>query len=360
MSVAADRFAGLMDGLGSAARAPDTPTMRASRFTPAARLLVRDGLHRGAWITLRGERLRLGSASDGDIVLTDAGMPPLAGCLVQGPGGWQLDTAAADGESTHGRWRRRRWQLVGVTLVVIDAAPAATPLPAARAASRRLALKLALGLAATLLVIASVVAVARIATPSTQARLARALQSLQALKLPDVQLRRADDDTLEVVGHVADAKQFEALSQWLQRGEPGDARVRVQQGTALVAQVREALGDAPDVKVTYAAGGSVRIEGRTRSAEQKRRAQRLAAEMREVARIDDQLVLTEDAPPARRSLPIDIVNVMQGATPYFQTKDGATYFIGSTMTDGAEVVAIDPRQIEFRLAERAVIYPLNH
>jgi type III secretion system YscD/HrpQ family protein len=375
MSIAAERFAGLLD-LGSApasGRAGDVPA-----FAPAARLLVRDGLHRGAWMSLRGERLRIGSADDGDIVLTDAGMPALAAHLVFCTDGWQLEAgegghseapavdsrpiAAAAGESRHGRWRRRRWQLHGVTMIVIDAAPPASALPAAR---KRLVLRLALGAAATLLAITALVAIARIASPAPQARVAQALPSLMALKLPDVRLRGGDDGAIELVGHVADAAQFAQLSGWLQNSGVAEARLRVQVGTALVGQVRDALenlGRAPDVEITYAGAGRVRIEGSTRSSELKRRVQTLVTEMRGAVVIDDQLALVEgkDDAPAQRPLPIRIVNVMLGEAPYFQTDVGATYFIGSKLPDGAEVTAIAAMQIVFRLGQRDVIYRLDN
>jgi hypothetical protein len=377
MSVAADRFAALLGPAASAASKRPAPpraaAARATPFSPAARLLVRDGLHNGAWMSLRGARLRIGSAGDGDIVLTDPAMPPLAAHFVRGASGWQLEVvdavsaddaqplASTEGPSSHGRWRRRRWQLHGVTLMVIDAAPPVVAAPVVRAESRRLAWKLALGMAATLLVIAGIVVFARVATPSPGARIAHAMPTLQALRLPDVRLRGGADGAIELVGHVADAAQFETLTQWQQRADLLDARLRVQQGTALVNQVREALGNSPDVKISYAGAGRVRIDGSTRSGDLKRRAQSLAAELRDAATIDDHLALSEarDGPAAKRTLPIDIVNVMQGDWPYFETAAGAKYFVGSTMPDGAVVMAINSEQIEFLLHGQPVIYPLT-
>jgi hypothetical protein len=377
MSVAADRFAELLGLAGSAATSRPAPkraaAARAMPFAPAARLLVRDGLHSGAWMSLRGERLRVGSASDGDIVLTDPAMPPLAGHFVRAASGWQLeitDAAAADGapplastdgQSSHSRWRRRRWQLHGVTLVVIDAAPPVVPVPVVRAESRRLAWKLALGMAATLLIIAGIVVFARVATPSPGARIVRAMPTLKALQLPDVRLRSTADGAIELTGHVADAAQFETLTQWQQRADLRDARLRVHQGAALVSQVREALGNSPDVKISYTGAGHVRIDGSTRSADLKRRVQSLAAELRDAASIDDHLALSEarDGPAVKRALPLDIVNVMSGDRPFFQTATGVTYFVGATMPDGAVVAAIYPTHIEFLLDGRQVIYPLT-
>jgi hypothetical protein len=377
MSLAADRFAELLGRAGAAAPPRAAPqaaaAVHAKPFSPAARLLVRDGLHAGAWMSLRGERLRVGCADDGDILLTDPAMPALAAYLVCGPAGWQLEPAGADaapgafalaptdGRADRGRWRRRRWLLHGVTLVVIDAAPPVIAAPTGRTESRRLAWKLALGMAATLLVIAGIVVFARLSAPSPGARITRAMPALQALQLPDVRLRSGADGSIELAGHVADAAQFEALTRWQQQADLRDARMRVYQGAALVVRVREALGNPPEVKITYAGGGRLRIEGSTRSAELKRRVQSLAAELRDVASIDDQLALSEgrDGPAVKRALPIDIVNVMQGDQPYFQTAAGVTYFVGATMPDGAVVVAIDPKQIEFVLDQRQVVYSLT-
>jgi hypothetical protein len=115
------------------------------------------------------------------------------------------------------------------------------------------------------------------------------------------------------------------------------------------------------VKVSYAGAGRVRIDGSTRSADLKRRVQSLAAELRDAASIDDHLALSEarDGPPVKRALPLDIVNVMQGDRPYFQTTAGVTYFVGAAMPDGAVVVAIDSKHIEFSLDGKPVLYPLT-
>jgi hypothetical protein len=379
MSVAADRFAGLLGSTGAAApprpAKPSAPerTNPVETFAPAARLLVRDGLHQGAWMSLRSERLSVGSADNSDIVLTDTGMPPLAGHFVRGARGWQLEgvdiaadkdskpLASSDGEVHHGRWRRRRWQLHGVTLVVIDSAPPVEPAPVSRAQSRRLAWRLVWGMAATLLVIAGTVVIARAAAPSPSSRIVRAMTTLQALQLPDVRLRSTPDGAIELVGHVANAAQLETLTQWQQRADLRDARLRVHQGTALVDRVREALGNPPDVKISYTGGGHVRIDGSTRSPDLKRRVRGLTAELRDAVSIDDHLALSEvrDGPAVKRALPLDIVNVMQGDRPYFQTAAGATYFVGATMPDGAVVVLIDPKRIEFVLDGRPIVYPLT-
>jgi Inner membrane component of T3SS, cytoplasmic domain/BON domain len=376
MSAAADRFASLLDLAAPAIRrrthhpAPSP----VPRFKPAARLLVRDGLHSGAWMSLRGQQLRVGSADDGDIVLTDPGMPPLAAQFVCSDDGWQLeappgDTQHADGtsaapvagESLNGRWRRRRWALHGVTLVVIDAA---SIIPEAAAAGRRrhIGFKIALGAGAALLSVGAVVAIAQISKPSSHALVAQALPALQALKLPDVRLRRADDGTLELAGQVNDPAEFAKLRDWLAGSPVDDAHLRVQVGTALADQVRQALGGAAETKVTYTGGGHVRVEGSTRSADLKRQVQTLVAEMRGSVAIDDQLALIDgkDGAPAQRPLPIRIVNVMLGDAPYFQTDAGSTYFVGSVLPDGAEVIAIAPLEILFRLGDRDIAYRLDH
>jgi Inner membrane component of T3SS, cytoplasmic domain/BON domain len=376
MSAAADRFASLLDLAAPAIRrrthhpAPSP----VPRFKPAARLLVRDGLHSGAWMSLRGQQLRVGSASDGDIVLTDPGMPPLAAQFVCSDDGWQLeappgDTQHADGtsaapvagESLNGRWRRRRWALHGVTLVVIDAAAIIPEAPTA-GRHRHIGFKIALGACAALLSVGAVVAIAQISKPSSHALVAQALPALQALKLPDVRLRRADDGTLELAGQVNDPAEFAKLRDWLAGSPVDDAHLRVQVGTALADQVRQALGGAAETKVTYTGGGHVRVEGSTRSADLKRQVQTLVAEMRGSVAIDDQLALIDgkDGAPAQRPLSIRIVNVMLGDAPYFQTDAGSTYFVGSVLPDGAEVIAIAPLEILFRLGDRDIAYRLDH
>jgi Inner membrane component of T3SS, cytoplasmic domain len=380
-STAAERFAGLLELAAPVSRRRSVVQAAPPRWQPAARLLVRDGLHRGAWMSLHGRQLRVGSADDGDIVLTDPGMPPLAALFVVADDGWQLEAppgstgeagdaheandtiaaaAAVAGESRNGRWRRRRWQLHGVTMVVIDAAPIVAAAPAA-GRRRQLGFKIALGCGAALLCIVAVVAIAQISKPSSHAVVAQALPALQALKLPDVRLRRADDGTLELAGQVNDAAEFAKLRDWLYRSPVDDAHLRVQVGSALADQVRQALGSAPDTKVTYTGGGHVRVEGSTRSADLKRQVQTLVADMRGTVAIDDQLALIDgkDGAPAQRPLPIRIVNVMLGDAPYFQTDAGSTYFVGSVLPDGAEVIAIAPLEILFRLGDRDIVYRLD-
>ncbi len=374
MSVAADRFASLLD-LAAPVMTRRRRVVQAEppRFAPAARLLVRDGLHSGAWMSLHGQQMRVGSADDGDIVLTDPGMPPLAAHFVRSDDGWQLEAPSGDtnhadgtsaapvaGESLNGRWRRRRWQLHGVTLVVIDASAVASEAPAA-GRRRHIGFKIALGAGAALLSVGAVVAIAQISKPSSHALVAQALPALQALKLPDVRLRRADDGMLELAGQVSDPAEFAKLRDWLAGSPVDDAHLRVQVGTALADQVRQALGGAAETKVTYTGGGHVRVEGSTRSADLKRQVQTLVAEMRGSVAIDDQLALIDgkDSAPAQRPLPIRIVNVMLGDAPYFQTDAGSTYFVGSVLPDGAEVIAIAPLEILFRLDQREIVYRID-
>jgi hypothetical protein len=344
---------------------PRRPSRRA-----AARLLVRDGLHAGAWMTLRQPQLRLGSAQDGDVWLSDAGMPAQAAVLLHSQDGWRVDVPAEaaqggmrvllpDGESVRTRWRRRRWVLHGVTLVVIDAAPSSR---GTRRAARRWALNFAVGGGALVLAAAGVVAAARINQPTAQSRIARALPSLASLQLPGVQLRRADDGVVEVTGHVDDAAQLDRVRGWVGRADLGGARVRVQPLSALIGHVREALGNTAELRVSHGGNGRLRIEGSTASAELKRRVQALVADMRASVPIDDHVALLEgrEAPPVKRALPIRIVNVMLGANPYFQTDAGATYFLGATLPDGAEVTSIDALRIVFKLDGREVVYRLDN
>jgi hypothetical protein len=51
---------------------------------------------------------------------------------------------------------------------------------------------------------------------------------------------------------------------------------------------------------------------------------------------------------------------MLGDAPYFQTDAGSTYFVGSVLPDGAEVIAIAPLEILFRLGDRDIAYRLDH
>lgn len=349
-------------------------TVRTLQVAP--RLLVRDGLHAGAWLTLRGSAMRLGRSDDCDIMLTDADVPATAGAFVATSQGWHFRRAAndvspgdgdapppagpivaPDSETRHARFRRRRWLLHGVTLVVIDIA--AVPEPIRERSIARIK-HFALAAGATVIVAGSLLVLVFMVAPSVESKVVQARESLLAAGFRDVTLRRAEDRQIVLGGYVNDAAELTRLKAWMQGIVHLQVKLQVKSGQELAQRVRESMGDADAIKVSYQSPGRVRVEGSTASSEVKRRVQALVTEMKGSVSIEDRLALVEPRQaPVNKPLPVRIVSVMFGATPYFQTDSGATYILGSTLPDGSEVVAILPTKILFRLGDRTVTYPLD-
>jgi hypothetical protein len=356
--------------------------VRSGPAVVASRLLVRSGRHGGAWITLHGERLRLGRADDSDIVVTDPEMPMHAGDFVATLGGWQFERdppaeaglpgepgevvrtlpqtlrVPAEGESTSGaRFRRRRWELHGVTFVVIDTASMHRPEVKARLARFR---QVAVVAGASVVVAASLLVLVWMVAPSFDSKYKQVSESLAGLRLGEVILRRGEGSQVLLSGHVADGVELARLKAWSHGFKAVDFRFQVRSAQELVNRVRESIGEPLQIKVQYLSHGRVRVDGSTASHELKRRVQALVADMKPVAEIEDHVALIEmREPPAEKLLPIRIVNVMPGAQPFFQTEAGATYTLGGRLPDGAEVVAIEATQVVFRLKGRAITYRLD-
>jgi hypothetical protein len=357
-----------------------TPSATVRTLQVAPRLLVRDGLHAGAWMTLRGAQMRLGRGDDCDIVLTDADMPEAAGAFVATPQGWHFRRAAdeappaegdaspppprmgaivaPDSDTRHARFRRRRWLLHGVTLVVIDIA--ALPEPASERSIARLK-HFALAAGATVIVAGSLLVIAFMAAPSLESKVVQAQESLLAAGFRDVTLRRGEDRQIVLGGYVNDAAELTRLKSWMQGIVHLQVKLQVKNGQELAQRVRETVGGGETIKVSYQSPGRVRVEGSTASTDVKRRVQALVTEMKASASIEDRLAIVEPRPaPQNKPLPVRIVSVMSsGPSPYFVIDSGATYIIGSMLPDGSEVMAILPTKIFFRLGDRVITYPLD-
>jgi hypothetical protein len=370
----AARFAALLQ------KAP-AATVRTLQVAP--RLLVRDGLHAGAWMTLRGPAMRVGRSDDCDIVLTDSDMPETAGAFVATAKGWHFrravaparvaddaapdDTAmpppaagpivAPDSETQHARFRRRRWLLHGVTLVVIDIA--ALPQPINERSFTRLK-HFALAAGATVIVAGSLLALVFMAAPSLESKVVQARESLLAAGFRDVTLRRGDDRQIVLGGYVNDVAELTRLKAWMQGVVHLQIKLQVKSGQELAQRVRESLGPTDAIKVSYHSPGRVRVEGSTASTETKKRVQTLVTEMKSAVSIEDRLALVEPRdPPKQRQMPVRIITALFGTTPYFVTDTGATYMVGSLLPDGAEVISIQPTKIFFRAGDQIVTYPLD-
>lgn len=385
----------------NALRAPSPATHFAAllKKTPASvrslpvapRLLVRDGLHAGAWVTLRGPFMRLGRNEDCDIVLTDVGVPDVAGAFVPTSTGWQLRRAVAqsrpapepedasaeapseaseaastiptgalvppESETRHARFRRRRWSLHGVTLVVIDLS---APVPAVdiQAASR---FKYVAWVALVVVFVAgALLAFVFLIAPSLESKVVEARESLATAGFHDVVLRRGKGREIVLTGFVDDAASLARLRLWAQGISHLQVQLQVQDGRALAQRLRESIGESNTIMVSYQGGGRVRAEGSTPSAAVKQRIQSLVRESSNAVTIEDRVALFEPLEVAQqRPMPVRVVNAMFGETPYFQTEDGSTYTVGAVLPDASEVIAILPTRILFRANGRSIEYPLD-
>jgi hypothetical protein len=378
----AARFTALLDKTPS-------PRVRTLRVSP--RLLVRDGLHAGAWLTLRGTSMRLGRGEDCDIVLTDDQVPEHAGAFVATARGWHFRRAVAppvaaphddesaaasaaasadtplppaahgpivvpESETLHARFRRRRWVLHGVTLVVIDLA--ALPEPTSTLTAARIK-HVALAAGATVIVAGSLLVLALVVTPGLETKVVAARESLLAAGFREVSVKRENGRQLVVSGYVADAGELSRLKSWTQGLTHFEVKLQVKNGQELASRVRDAVGDAPGVSVSYHGLGRVRVDGSTASGEVKRRVQSLVNEMKGTASIEDRLAHVEMRENKPRAMPVRIASAVGGSAPYFHTDNGVLYTLGSRLPDGAEVVAIAPPVILFKRDGELVTYRLD-
>jgi hypothetical protein len=366
------------------------PSVRLLQVSP--RLLVRDGLHAGAWLTLRGSSMRLGRGDDCDIVLTDADVPEHAGAFVSTPRGWHFRRAVAttvadapgaaqqdegadvavaappahgpivapESQTRHARFRRRRWQLHGVTLVVIDIATLPEP-PSAQTVAR--VKILALGAGATVLVAGTLLVLAFMVVPGLETKLVQARESLTAAGFREVTARREGHRQLVLGGFVADSAELARLKTWTQGVNHFEVKLQVKSGQELASRVRDAIGatgDAAGVSVNYHGQGRVRVEGSTGSGEVKRRVQALVGEMKGAAIVEDRVALVEMRELQKaRPMPVRIASATGGATPYFVSDTGVVYTLGSRLPDGAEVTAIAPPVIVFQRDGQPITYRLD-
>jgi hypothetical protein len=381
----AARFTALLD---------KTPPPRVRTLRVSPRLLVRDGLHAGAWLTLRGTSMRMGRGEDCDIVLTDDEVPEHAGAFVATSRGWHfrravappvaapgiaetpenVDTSAAatpdtppppgahgpivvpESETLHARFRRRRWVLHGVTLVVIDLA--ALPEPTGMLTAARIK-HVAIAAGATVIVAGSLLVLAFVVTPSLETKVGAARESLQAAGFKEVSVKRENGRQLVVSGYVADAGELSRLRSWTQGLAHFEVKLQVKNGQEIASRVRDAVGDAPGVSVSYHGLGRVRVDGSTASGDVKRRVQSLVNEMKGTASIEDRLAHVEVRETRPRAMPVRIASAVGGPAPYFHADNGVLYTLGSRLPDGAEVVAIAPPVILFKRDGELVTYRLD-
>ena len=342
------RFAALLRGGAVAPRSVPPPC--------AVRVL--SGLHAGACVRLRASPVRIGSAGDNDIVLNDAGVQAHHAELRRTDGQWALYIGSGPcafpplERRRRGRMQRERHGIGGCDVVVSQPRPPVRP-----PSPLRWQRFVAPGLLAAAALLATA-AVLQLTQPAT-AQVASGRESLAAHGWPDATIVREPDRRPSVQGHVHDAQQQAALKRWLLGQGLVDAELATHVGSEWVERVRDAL-EGSGLAVAYIGAGQVRVTGATADAATRTALSRLRADIAGAVELVDHVGFIETPqPPRLRPLPARITSLTPGELGSFSTEGGARYFVGSVMSDGAQVVAISASGIEFRLGDKTILHPLN-
>ena len=372
-----------------------------------ARFVVLTGRHEGATAAVDSAVTLIGSGGDYDIVLTDPGIAALHASVAfnaegrpvvrwhappaeapkapteEGTRGAANDAAFPDRRPAEPDWYEP-WQIGPVWVALAPAhfewkqslrwpRPDDAPAPAAPGRARRALLwSLAgVGLAGGLLLAAGAglsfagaePPAASAATVAAQARQLR--QRIAQLGLADVTLDTGGAGTSiewTLTGFVATQAERDALAQAARALRPGIA-LRVTVGDELVQRAREFLADA-GIQPRYAGAGRLQMAGKpqqlTEAAALDRRLAQLRADLGQAVLLQDALDRTQlrvaAAEPVVHPLPVRIAEVHADEPAHFRDAEGARYFEGARLADGAEVVRIRADEILFRRHGREIRY----
>jgi hypothetical protein len=375
--------------MATSAVSPDAVRDAALRFsglvrrTAASALVMRpgpcalridEGLHRGAVALLRISPMRIGSSADNDIVLRDAGVLPLHAELRRLDGSWRLcvpNTAEAippHRSQRKGAFTRRTYLVGAAQLIISQPTRAEEACEWYRAWAARLGLRRVAGLPwkrfaapaffALAVFCVAVGALTFIKASATNSRPPTRISSPQ--EWPDVRIDHDRSGAITVRGFVSNAEEAGRLRAWLRsREDLQGAVVNVRIGDDLVQRVMGLLPDK-SLQASYAGSGVVRVAGASTSKALREEIRRLNSDLSDVVRIEDAITYTlPTEPPTLRPLPFRISGVSPGANGSFGTDSGARYFVGSVLNDGAEVMAVRSDEIEFKLGQTRIFYPLK-
>ncbi len=358
-----------------------------------ARFVVLTGRHEGATAAVDSAVTLVGSGGDYDIVLTDPGIATLHASVAFHADGrpvvrWHAprpDEASADRRPAEPGWYEP-WQIGPVWVALAPAhfewkqserwprrdSPAAAAAPGL---PRRALLWSLAGLAllgGVLLASGAGSSFARSDPPDAAVGQRQAAAQQQLLRERLVQLRLADvaldagagtpSGEWAVTGFVATTAERDALAQATRAIRPGIA-LRVTVGDELAQRAREFLAD-PGIQPRYAGGGRLQLAGKpqvlTEAAALDRSLGQLRADLGSAVALQDALDRSQlrvaAAEPVVHPLPIRIAEVHADEPAHFRDADGARYFEGARLADGAEVVRIRADEILFRRNGREIRY----
>jgi hypothetical protein len=327
-------------------------------------VFLNTGVHAGAQIRVTNSPTRLGSASDNDVVLRDAGVLPHHAELRRVDGRWAL--YVVDGVASfpplvsgeRGQFVRQRHAIGGCGLVLSQRRPLdKTPPSKGLRWKSTLAALVVPGLFVAAAALGAV-GLMQLVKPTPTLALAQN-RSLAAEGWPDVQLQSKPSQETQITGYVNTPAALTALRQWVKGQGMDSASMLVRVGDDMAAKVREAVGD-PGLKVSYLGAGRVRVAGSSNDLALRTRLLALRTDLAGAVLIDDQVAFAaQTEPPRQHTLPVRILGISPGPNGSFTTVDGARYFVGGVLSDGAEVTAIQRDGIAFKMGEKNVFYPLN-
>jgi len=157
---------------------------------------------------------------------------------------------------------------------------------------------------------------------------------------------------------IEQGKRQDIAAQAQQASGPGSGS-DAKKAERLIEQAKLALADAR-IKVELH-DGRLLLVGTTSETALKARIQALATDLRSTIQVEDRVnyVGVSVSPEGPEPLPIRVQSVMVGQPAYFTTDNGARYFVGGVLPDGAEVVAIGADEIRFRRAGQMIVYKLQ-
>lgn len=349
------------------------------------RFAVLSGRHDGALAPLAGASTLVGAGAECDIILDDTDLLPLHALVLVSEGGApRVRWFGAGGETAPQEQSVQWFEPLRFGTVWAAAVPAdfaweraskpikpAAPRPAAdqkrseRGPALRFVLTMAAALpvAAALLALITILGTLRPASAQLGADEAgvRLREVVAELKLADVTV----DTTAQspsLTGFVDTFADFDRLAHAARAALHRDVALRVKVGSDLVTRTREFLGDT-GIEVGYEGGGRLRLAGRpetlrTRGALQERIGQ-LRTDLGPTVELEDAIdatALNGFGAPVELALPVRIAEVQADEPAHFRTTDGARYFLGARLPDGAEVVRIGSTEILFRKDGREIVY----
>lgn len=337
---------------------------------PVVTLTVMSGLHRGATMELEAGEYLVGSGDDCDIALRDREVKPHHCRLTREWYGFSLhdlrggnaQPIAPQTVNYDGGEIEAVFDIGGLSLSLRQpppSRPAVVSQPLARTRWSWVMPAIIAGLVVAIAIFVLAKSGSRQAQLPVASRIVAGNLALIAQGFGSVHFRGGNHGELEVVGLVTDVAERGRLYEWLRRGHYADAHIAVQAGSELIEQARRAIA-AEGLQVDVHAG-RLRIEGTTSERVVKDRIRTLTQDLQSTVPVEDHVtfVAASERSPPTPPFPVRLRGVMVGNPSYFLTDQGARYFVGGVLPDGAEVLAIDKRQIRFAVDGKVIVYNLE-